>query len=225
MASYKMFDTAESRADIVDISERLAEHLKENNIENVILLDRSARPAYLGLVKVWRKKFPNKKRPNIYFVNPDGFKTEIHTCTDSEKSEKDVLEEFQKNYPALAGNKGKVLVYDTCIHSGDTVVPVIDTLRANGSQASVVISQKEIYEHYNDSKGKGIEISCLAGKKMRKWCRPFGFDQTVKKGESVTSAASKPLQYKWLGEKYKVELNDGINNRKEILRILKAAGY
>lgn len=225
---YEEFSASRSRKDLVELTEYLAVYLKEKNIGNVILLDRSARPAYLGLVKVWRKMFPDAKRPNIYFVNPDGFQPD-----DDEKSKEQILKEFRYNYPALAGKKEKVLIFDTCIHSGNTISPVIETLEANGSQVYAGILQKDSRLSLFDSSKAFPYLDFLAKRKPFYRCAVLGLDKLATKTNSVTSERTKPMK---IG-KYDCEITahnkrilnaqieESLRIRKEISNIFKERGY
>ncbi len=70
---YEYFRDSRERHDIFEFSKELAKYLREENISNIIFLDRGARPAWVGLDEYWKINYPDTKRPNIYFINPDAF--------------------------------------------------------------------------------------------------------------------------------------------------------
>ncbi len=69
---FKIFTNRREREEIKDISFSLARYLHENNIQTLVLIDVKARLAYLGLIRAWAQLYPHEKRPQIYFVNPEG---------------------------------------------------------------------------------------------------------------------------------------------------------
>jgi hypoxanthine phosphoribosyltransferase len=99
-------------------------------------------------MEYWKKAYPGERRPGIYFVNPKGFKDrettspeelrevnedaafkeDLRESESKARTRSEIDEEFSKTYPRLMADRGKkVLVFDTCIHSGDTLASVVDT--------------------------------------------------------------------------------------------------
>ncbi len=125
MKNYECFDSEAERKDIVKIGENLAKYLFKKKINNIIFIDRAARPGYIALIKSWNKIFPNTPRPNIYFTNPDGY-TDFRT-------EKKIAQEFNNTYKNLSANKdAKILIFDVCMHTGETIEPLLTFLKKEG---------------------------------------------------------------------------------------------
>ncbi len=86
-----------------------------------------------------------------------------------------------KTYPILFGNIGRhVLLFDTCIHSGDSIKPILEFLTELGLDVRVgIVSSEKIYTNiYVDLK---INDGTLSG-----GCNPFDKDRLVQKSyESV----------------------------------------
>ena len=138
---FEFFRTKDSRNLLFEASRGIAEYLEKNNISNLILADRSSRPIYIGVKEYYKSKYKDKKIPNIYFINPKGFKTvegmndketeyiSKHSKDENEyeeeskiRNEEDVINEFEQSYKGLLEEKDKPLVvFDTCSHSGNTL--------------------------------------------------------------------------------------------------------
>jgi hypothetical protein len=225
---YDEFDIKQAREDMVEITEVLARYIKERDIENVILLDRAARPSYMGLIKVWNKMFPEEKRPEIYFVNPEGFKTW------NGRKREDVLEDFRKSYPKLAESKGNAMIFDVCIHNGDDINPVLKTLKMNGyPKVYVGVSQNAAHNMFGPPK-EFPYVDFLTKNSPTFLCCPFGTEWAVTKGKSVTSERAFPAREKKGEARWEREMKEdksdvcraeAFNLRKEISMIFKEKGY
>lgn len=51
----------------------MSRYLHDQNVPNMIFLDRSPRPLWVGIDEYWKENYNHKPRPSIYFVNPSGF--------------------------------------------------------------------------------------------------------------------------------------------------------
>jgi hypothetical protein len=118
------FENKNWRQDLVDISEKNVEFIVENDIKNIVFLDRSARLAYIGINCVWDEKYSNLKKPNIFFINPEVFKIRDFDFLN---------QEFTEKYRFLNTKKDEnLLIYDTCIHDGKTMSSVVDFFKRVG---------------------------------------------------------------------------------------------
>lgn len=150
---YEFFYDEDSRREVYEFCRAVADYLHEQNIPNFVMVDRSSRPMYLGVDAYWRSKYPDEPAPNTYFLNPMGFiPTDEMTgdeifavryealCKDNQcneparrRSQEDIAVELQNTYKKLVNDKDKpLLVFDSCIHSGDTLEPIISTLKEMG---------------------------------------------------------------------------------------------
>ncbi len=147
------FNDKSKRKEIFEFSAAVAEYLIKENVPNLVIIDRSARPLYVGVIEYLRNKFPQQKRPNIYFMNPKGFKSReelspseineiIEDCEYKDdavespeliRSKEEILKEFDEVYSRLLKEKDKpVLIFDTCLHSGDSLAPVKEIFEEKG---------------------------------------------------------------------------------------------
>jgi hypothetical protein len=213
-AGYDFFPDSSLRRELVELSDKFVGYVHDNSIKNVVLVDRAVRCAYIGLKEMWRRKYPEERGPDTYFINPDGlFSVEEDELSeyaslspelvysfnnsviqDAEedfknpfellRSEKGVRKDFESTYTRLVTNKDKpTLVFDTCIHSGNTFRLINSRLADFGFtrlQTGVVSDQ----ENYSGMQPDfiGIRGTFYAA------CFPFQHDGMVLKPfNSVTS--------------------------------------
>ena len=131
---YKLFTDKKAREDLIEISYALASYTHDNCIDNLIFLDSSARLAYLGFKYAYHQKYikslDNKdskyRAPSIYFINPDGFDTNLRSLSE-------VISDFNNTYKLLSANKNsKIMLFDTCIHTGSNLNHVLNALNQAG---------------------------------------------------------------------------------------------
>lgn len=157
---YEFFNTPQIREEIFTIGKKLATYTHDEEIKNIVFVDRAARPAYIALKEYWKAAYPQEQRPHIYFVNPRGFKSlddlmkegltgfpkiieewakdEIDR-TESEDPRviatdpEEVREDFERTYRHLMASKDQpTLIFDTCIHDGGSSLPIRRTFRDSG---------------------------------------------------------------------------------------------
>jgi hypothetical protein len=179
--------------------------LFNQKVNSIIFLDRSARLGYLALIKSWRKLFSPIKCPDIYFTNPDGYNTQF-----GKKDIKSIAKEFDKSYKKLASKKHeKIMLFDTCMHSGDTLRPVLEVLKKAGySKLLIGLTQPKDYLYRSGIK---VNFSALENSPS-KACYPFGRGGLLTKmGDGLICSPRKDSE----ARKYFLEL------RKEIAEIYK----
>ena len=117
--NYRFFKSEVGREEIFKFTESIVAYVRDNSIENVILIDSGARPISAGIKEYWGLKYPEENMPDIYFLNPEGFK---NRDTDV------IINEFEEIYGGLLmENRTKpTLIFDTCIHTGETLLPIIN---------------------------------------------------------------------------------------------------
>jgi len=235
---YEFFEKPITREQLVRISSNIANYLHSNGIRRMMLIDRSARPAYLGIREAWKRKFPGESLPQFYFVNPTGFVDDftilepgrvityvprgIEIMLDgtlkgndtgsftAARSERDIRNQFRETYRRLYSEKDEsLLLFDTCIHSGNSVRSVIETLRNIGftnlktGVVNAVDNTSEIKPDFVAWNGEPFFP-----------CHPFHQDMIIdRKFGSVTSTPTYDS----------IRRNNAIKLRKEILRIFQEA--
>lgn len=180
-------------SDLVKTCSNIAEYTHDEGIKSILLLDRATRPAYLGIREAWQRKYPDEDRPSMHFINPTGF-VDIRTGlgwdkenrmlkgqvikkrgdnklnqTDSffatSRTKSAIQGDFINTFPNLIKNKNEsLLVLDTCIHSGDSVRPVLNTLDSLGFSDvhfGVVDNRHNYSELQPDAEfGVGTALTC-----------------------------------------------------------------
>jgi len=235
---YEIFPRKSERKEIVEICNKVVDYLHDNEIPNLVLLDRSARPAYIGIMKLWHKKYPDKQMPNIYFVNPTGFidreaafeksvsgfprMVELKLASDKsqdnigdmkdfiERTEEVVQADFEGTYSRLIADKDKpLLVFDNCIHHGRAFKPVRNILEKAGFSLVKFGVSSEDRNHTDITP----DLVCLDRVPLG-LCYPFHHDTLVDKQiKSVKSSPANELDRK----------NEAYRTRKELYRIFDEA--
>lgn len=194
---YKFFEEEKERKEIFEYSKKIAEYLRKGNIPNLVVIDRSSRPLYIGVKEYLDKKYPDEKMANIYFMNPKGFKAKeemteyeieeiIDDCAwkqdvsespEQVRSKGEILKELEETYKKLMLDKDKpLLIFDTCIHSGDSLAPVKKTLKELG------FSDIRIGAINPSDRGSKVKTDFYVTKQEpEKGCYPFGRDRIIEK--------------------------------------------
>jgi len=163
------------RKDIFEQAASLGEYVYEKKPDNVIFLDASARPAMTALRDYLRGKYPGFKRPHMFALNPLPFRNGVFT-------EKEIIEKLKKEHPHLFERSGKkTLLFDTCVHSGKTVRPVLRVLQRAGfdDMSFAIASTAHLEETARD-----IEIDHSGPDIPRTRCYPFGREMSVQKNDT-----------------------------------------
>lgn len=92
-SEYKFFDQPERRHDIYEFSKGVTAYLHDEKVPNIILIDRSPRPIWVGIDEYWKQNYKDEQRPNIYFVNPEGFNSVKMVMEKENMPEEDLLAE------------------------------------------------------------------------------------------------------------------------------------
>lgn len=194
---YRFFPYESERRELVQYCASIAEYLKSEDIPNLIVTDRSARPLYVGVMEYLKAKYPDKKQPNIKFMNPKGFKAwdrmtpqelenvamdayfkgDAGESTDQARSQEEIVEELQQVYRELMKDKDKpVMVFDTCIHTGKSLKPMIDALEEAG------FSDIRVGAVTPSDPGSRVETDFHITEEVpTKGCYPFDKDRIVEK--------------------------------------------
>lgn len=196
---YKVFKSKAERDEIVEIGRETCRYMKENNITQVGIMDRSARPAYITILENWKQMYPDEESPKIYFINPKGFvsseiidnnpskpsddmfeswvKRDREEGADALRSQSQIETDLRTTFPDITSNEaGPVLLFDTCIHSGDSFRPVVDTMKGMGVDVRVGVVSSD------SGNRSGITPDFIVMDRTPKGvCYPFDKDRLVDK--------------------------------------------
>jgi hypothetical protein len=159
---FKIFTKPKERAEIREISSSLARYLHENNIQTVVLIDVKSRLVHIGLANSWSRLYPNEKKPQIYFVNPEGFNA-------NRRFEWKITQDLLATHKYLMQRSAeRVMVFDTCIHSGGTCNSVVDALRMAGfNKIHIGCAQPQSKQFDLSQMPEGIVDSSVANELIR----------------------------------------------------------
>lgn len=150
---YKFFQFEQERDELYRYSEALTRYLHDSDIADLVIIDRSSRPVYVGVLECWKALYPDEKRPGIFFLNPKGFQATADMTSDElgqkvieclvkddhvnmpekPRGNAEIDEEFAKVYSKLMKDKSRpILVFDSCIHSGNSLSPVQESMERLG---------------------------------------------------------------------------------------------
>lgn len=224
---YKYFTREGKRQDIYEFSRNLSDFLYKENIPNLVLIDRSPRPLWVGVDEYWKIHHQDKKRPNIYFVNPNGFdisKKIINSFASEEELDafiraglekvmaldEGVKDQFEQAYPKLKTQKDKpIAVFDNCIHTGETMMSVVTFFHRNGYKDIRIISGDNT-RNFTDIRLAGDFTDTLNSPA----CKVFGRDSGVVKNDDFVFS-----QFDFGSDPEKV-----VQCREEIRRIVREKG-
>lgn len=199
---YEYFSHHAERRDIYIFCKELATYLHNEDIKNILFLDRSARPAWVGVDEYWNQTFIDTKKPGFYFINPDGLKaapvsliTDIHEIESTMlellatgkvsplRTENEIGERFSEIYSNLLEDRDKPLVlFDTCAHTGSTIKPVKNFLHSIGFKDIRIITANT-----PDDESEVDTVARVDMDSQLTSCYPFGRDSVVQKGDDVIS--------------------------------------
>ncbi len=213
---YDYFSEANERRDIFLFSEGLSQYAHKNKIKNVIFVDSSARPAWVGFDEYWRSTYPNEKEPGIFFMNPTGFDTESESFMDKafgslnsffggeeRRGNSTIVKELNEKYPTLVKDKeDPLLIFDTCAHTGGTIRDIKDVLEEAGFEDIRIITA-----NLPEKKSKITSELSFEEQSLLKHCYPFGRDGSVDRpDDSITSERSEGLYERRIGMRIRNEI-------------------
>jgi hypothetical protein len=191
------FEEESERYELFKYTQSIVDYVRQERVSDLVIIDRSSRPLYIAFIEYWRNEYPQEPMPGIYFMNPKGFKSKDEysareleeialECTLKDDASEEVgrvrtrgeiLEELKTTYKRLMENKDKpILVFDSCIHSGDTLSPLKQTMEDAGFSDLRIGS---INPSDYDSKVKTDFF--VSTRVPTKGCYPFDRDRLIEK--------------------------------------------
>jgi hypothetical protein len=202
ISSYRYFKERSKRHDVYEFCKELTTYLAKNNISNVMFIDRGARPAWIGVHEYWKEHYPDRPLPGIYFINPDTVDETIRNTIEMfnvfgslagkgaltaegmpTEFTSDTQEKFKQTYTDLIEEKNEPIVFfDTCSHTGKTLVPILGAIKHIGFTDVRVITAAR------PNMVSPVEVDTHIDKKTKlHQCYPFGLDDLVIKGSDIIS--------------------------------------
>lgn len=174
---YRYFGEKRSREELLQICASTADYIDREGVVSVVLMDRGARLAGVGLHEYYRTHRLTTTPPRIFYVNPYGFQTGDDSWR-SQSTESVIAEELAAGFPLLCRDRvSPVLLFDACIHTGCTIKPVWRELRRCGfADVRVGAAHADVYE----VRGMRIDLSALPTRPYEGCC-PFNYCSSVTK--------------------------------------------
>lgn len=201
---YEFFGTRALRNQLFAITEQLVNAVREEGAEALVLTDRSARLAHVAFKALWDLQHGDELAPEIFFVNPRGFRPNDTDTLDehmrvtgtgrhgdhidspkNRRTANQIQQDFATTHAALIEYRNDpVLVFDTCVHTGDQAFHVLDTFRTAGfkdvtfavASATPIIPGAPLAET-----SKVIPDVIFMDSDPAGYCWPFGKDRTTQK--------------------------------------------
>ena len=184
-------------------TEKIAEYMHKSKIQQIILIDSSARSAYIGIKRIWANKYPNTPQPDIYFINPKWLS--FH------RSASHQFNNWIFKHSKLLENKHKsLLVFDTCIHDGDTMESVKSFLEKEGFEKIKIW----VWHNSNYDRCK-IKPDLTIFSDDAVTCYPFGHADTTgvrKTSHEIVSALTDIDKHQIIGRKIREQIIDIMND-------------
>lgn len=202
---FQYFKDKNELHDIYEFCKELATYLKEEKVKNILFLDRSARPAWIGVDEYWNQQYPGQPKPGFYFTNPDGYEIRQaglvmpdafdlmlmmeHLATtgslpaETGKTFEELEARFKEAYPNLMRDRTEPLaLFDTCSHTGATMHTVLDFLQRIGFTDIRPITAND------PDPDAEVDSAIRMGHKARLTsCYPFGHHNLVSKTDDIHS--------------------------------------
>ncbi len=201
--TYQYLTLREDRQDLVAITKGIAEYAKKVRAQNIVLVDRAARPLATALLEYWKIVDPAGDHPRIYFLNPDGFSQKrlgisffgsgarivgldigVERVPHTLDMQREMGNRFKEGYQELyAARMSPTIIFDTCAHTGGTLAAMVAALKKLGfSSLKVGVASQE------GDLGQGNVQIDFSFDKIRKCstCAPFGKDSGVRKRSDIS---------------------------------------
>ncbi len=174
---YKYYHDPEAREQLFNEVKVVAEYIHDQKIPNIILPDRSARNFYVPLWEYWKTVYPDDKKPNIYFTSPGPLFSGFFYVEPEGPEGPDVAYDMDNTYKHLVRDSAlPLLVYDTCMHSGDTILKIKKRFTNMGfNDIRIGVSSKS-------HGGNIVDIDLVASSEaLVRGCYPFGKGSLVQR--------------------------------------------
>lgn len=107
----------------------ISEYAYSEGVDDLMLVDKSARPLWAGIAKYWSLAHPEDKRPSFHFINPASFRSAIQGSRNPNELSQNIAnagiacrEELVSSGSSLASRMDKpLMLVDSCLHSGRAV--------------------------------------------------------------------------------------------------------
>lgn len=180
---------------LFEATKALGDYCVSESIDDVVLLDRSARPTWNALWQYLSLAHPEEQKPAIHFMNPTHLELPDNTSfwtrgleqRRQNKAIRVASEELVATNGRLGANQGSpVLLFDTCSHSGNTLRNASRVLEGAGLQdirtGVFTSSGLGMFEQNLDLDFSFTSDQSVLG------CHPFEVDEALMPKQGIYSA-------------------------------------
>lgn len=165
-------------------SKQVADYSFKEEIQSIIYVDTSARPARAGIEEYWRHSYPDTPRPSAFFLNPDTFGMPLQeglipiSGAEATSYANKIETQLRDSKNALLGKRNEnILLFDLCTHTGAALLKMkamLDELAFTSVRIGVLT---------DESFGKApVELDFSSTDDFTQLsCRPFGRDRNLHK--------------------------------------------
>lgn len=198
---YEYFPSYEQRKELYYIGRELTEYTREMGVGTICFIDRSARPAYIAFTEYWNASYPNERKPSMRFINPKGCITQedvsngyvdptyifnsdrlkmgVPEAESAIRSQAEVVQEMRAGIENAGHEDEPILLFDACIHTGQTLAPVYDRLCEAGIKPeNILVATVSVADL--QSPVVPVHMAIMADRPVGV-CYPFGHDAMVQK--------------------------------------------
>lgn len=160
----------------------LADYVAAEKIADIVFLDRSARPVRAGLSEYLT--LTGQPKPDMHFINPEKFEpktknTFLSTIKRGTNYRSGRRELEQSKNSLLTHKNDPVLVFDACMHSGDTAGQIQDFLTDSGFQ-DVRVGAFSVGSNQGTKCNIDVDFQFTNDPTLL-YCRPYGLDSILYK--------------------------------------------
>lgn len=189
-------EKAEQR--IVDTAARVTQYIQDERVQNLVILDRAARPFHIVLNTYWKLTQDDKDLPyDVFFLNPRGLTSDrsssylLHEVVKSRhtqdtlqgillpRRQEDVYGDMQSSPPIVNAIDKTTLIYDNCAHTGETIMNARAALEDVGFTDIRVATASTHGSH--GTQGSSLVDFVALPDETYPTCYMFGLDTTIKK--------------------------------------------
>ncbi len=204
---------------MVRAADGLNNYAVDNQVTNLLLVDMAARMAGKAMQLLWRHQFGNRSLPySIYPLNPRGFLkpehlkgTSAHSLVIPEitkgasiaeilslgtprgRSVDQIAADLTQAYPDLMEAKAEpTLLYDNCIHTGDSIRPMLEVLAELGFtnlRCGVIADERAPWNRQDPAMDLVIDPQ---PKVTDRWCYAFGMNRLYQRPFDQVLSRIKP---------------------------------
>jgi len=172
-------------AHLFEATSALGDYCVNQGIEDIILLDRSARATWVGLWEYLKLAHPDSEKPRVHFMSPAVIDLNFRANNFNRKEQRELgkmhlsnqrvaIKELEASNDSLLEHKdATVLVFDACIHTGGSILGTKELLKSIGfTDVRVGVFTDD---RSTDALIPSLDFAWTSDQSVI-GCKPYGFD-------------------------------------------------